>query len=196
MEEVAFNQDHQELILAGKQGDESALTQLIELYAPFVHRLIFSIVRDDSVVEDLAQDAFIKMLTAIENYEFRAPFKSWLTRIAVNVCRDHLRKKKVRSIMNFFKVNEETNEEQSFMDESPNPVMLLEKDERKKILLRAMERLPASSRMILVLRELNQLSYEEIAAALGWKMGTVKSRLFRARQELLQELAPYREDLL
>ncbi|MDZ7370996.1 MAG: RNA polymerase sigma factor [candidate division KSB1 bacterium] len=196
MEEVAFNQDHQELILAGKQGDESALTQLIELYAPFVHRLIFSIVRDDSVVEDLAQDAFIKMLTAIENYEFRAPFKSWLTRIAVNVCRDHLRKKKVRSIINFFKVNEETNEEQSFMDEAPNPVMLLEKDERKKILLRAMERLPASSRMILVLRELNQLSYEEIAAALGWKMGTVKSRLFRARQELLQELAPYREDLL
>jgi RNA polymerase sigma-70 factor, ECF subfamily len=58
-----------------------------------------------------------------------------------------------------------------------------------------LNRLPESSRLILVMRELEQLSYEEIVEILGWKMGTVKSRLFRARQELLDELSPYREDL-
>ncbi len=196
MNESAQFDELTEIIIAGKQGDEQALTKIIETFAPMIHRLIYSIVRDDSVVEDLTQDTFVKMLTAIENYEFRAPFRAWLMRIAVNSCRDHLRKRKVRSIVNFFKTHEDGEEQQSFLDEDPGPAALLERSERKKLLHQAMDRLPETSRLILSLRELNQLSYEEIAALLGWKMGTVKSRLFRARQELLAELAPHKEDLI
>lgn len=196
MYEPARNDELTDLIIAGKQGDRVAMTQLIEHFSPSVHRLIYSIIRDGAIVEDLAQETFIKMLLAIENYEFRAPFRSWLMRITVNLCRDHLRKKKVRSIMSFFKTNEETGEQQSFTDSAPDPSMLFDQNERKKILMTALERLPEASRLILIMRELEQLSYEEIVDVLGWKMGTVKSRLFRARQELLDELSPHREDLL
>ena len=190
------NDDLTPIILAGKQGDRAALTKLIEHFAPSVHRLIYSIVRDSGLVEDLAQETFVKMLMAFEHYEFRAPFRSWLMRIAVNTCRDHLRKKKVRSIMSYFKTNEDTDEQQSFVDDAPDPSTVLDKHERQEILMNALQKLSETSRMILVLRELEQLSYEEIVQILGWKMGTVKSRLFRARQELLEALLPHREDLI
>ncbi|RPI03772.1 MAG: RNA polymerase sigma factor [Calditrichaeota bacterium] len=184
-----------ELILAGKAGNSKALTSLIELYSPSIHRVVYSIVRDENIVEDLAQETFLKMLAALKHYEFRAPFRSWLLRIAVNLCRDHLRKKKVRKIMTLFQVNEDSGEEQSFSGSEPDPATLFERVERKMLLEKALERLPQNSRVVLIMRELEELSYEEIAEILHWKMGTVKSRLFRARQELAKELSPHREEI-
>ncbi|MBN1478842.1 RNA polymerase sigma factor [candidate division KSB1 bacterium] len=183
------------LIKAGKRGDHGALTRLIDMHASSVHNLIFSILHDNSVVEDLAQETFIRMFMSLHHYQFRAPFRSWLFRIAVNLCRDHLRKKKVRKIITRFQVDENSGEEQSFIDQDQDPTAFVQNSERMRLISNALEKLPESSRIVFVLREMKNLSYEEIAKTLSWKIGTVKSRLFRARRELADLLGPDLEEL-
>lgn len=183
------------LVQASKEGDQTAMSELVTLYAPSVHNLIFSIIRDSTIVEDLAQETFVRMLLSIEKYEFRAPFKSWLFRIAVNLCRDHMRKKKVRRIITRFQVDRESGEEQSFIDEEQDSSKMVHESEQMDIIFSALNKISEYSRIVFTLREMKGLSYEEISETLGWKIGTVKSRLFRARRELAELLGPHLEDL-
>ncbi len=183
------------LIVAAKNGDNKAMTDLINMYASSVHNLIFSIIHDVSIVEDLAQETFVRMFLSLKNYEFRAPFRSWLFRIAVNLCRDHMRKKKVRRIISRFQVDDESGEEQTFIDDDQDTAALIQDSERMQLITHALEQLPESSRLVFILREMKDLSYEEIADTLQWKIGTVKSRLFRARRELADILGPNLEEL-
>lgn len=184
------------LIEAGKNGDHDAMTKLINTFSSSVHNLIYSILHDSSVVEDLAQETFVRMFLSLHHYEYRAPFRSWLFRIAVNLCRDHLRKKKVRKIITRFQVDEDTGQVQKFVDEDQDPMARVQNSERMQLIMRALDKLPEASRIVFVLREMKDLSYEEIAETLHWKLGTVKSRLFRARRELAEILSPSLEDIL
>ena len=191
---MQYQDIHDKLIEKSIQGDRDAMSKLVNYYAPDVHRFIFSMLRDADATDDLAQDTFIRMVTNISSYEHRAPFKSWLFRIAVNVCRDHLRKKKVRRIVSRFAIDRDSGEEQEFADESPNPLRQVQSLEQRELIEKALQKLPASSRQVFVLREMQEFSYEEIAQALGWRLGTVKSRLFRARKELAELIGPQLED--
>jgi len=187
--------EHIDLIEASQAGNSQAQEELINIYASAVHNLIFSIVGDRNVVEDLAQETFLRMLISINNYKFQAPFRAWLFRIAINLCRDHFRRKKVRAIVSRFFYNPSTEAEQEFIDHSQNPLKELDRKEKAEILRAAIVELPVSLRTVITLRDLQELSYEEIAQTLDWKMGTVKSRLFRARQELAKKLIPRLEEL-
>ncbi len=182
-----------ELIKASQAGDTQAMEKLIKLYAEAVHTLIYSILGNRDVVEDLAQETFLKMLMAIENYEFRAPFRSWLFRIAVNLCRDYMRRSKVRQIVSYLQRQDDSHEE-LYVDQEQNPLADLEKKENLEHLRRGIARLPVSLRTVIVLRDVQDLTYEEIAKTLHWQLGTVKSRLFRARQELMKLLNPLTEE--
>ncbi len=182
-----------ELIKASQAGDTKAMEKLIKLYAEAVHSLIYSILGNRDIVEDIAQETFLKMLLAIENYEFRAPFRSWLFRIAVNLCRDYMRRSRVRQIVTYFQ-RQEDNQEEIFIDREQNPLADLEKKENLEYLRQGIAKLPVSLRTVIVLRDVQDLTYEEIAKTLHWQMGTVKSRLFRARQELVKLLNPYTEE--
>lgn len=195
MSDYSDNETLTALIKAGKTGDQNALTRLIDMHASSVHNLIFSILHDNAVVEDLAQETFVRMFLSLHHYQFRAPFRSWLFRIAVNLCRDHLRKKKVRKIITRFQVDDDSGEEQSFVDQQQDPTAVLQNSERMQLITNALEKLSESSRVVFVLREMKDLSYEEIAETLNWKIGTVKSRLFRARRELAELLGPHLEEL-
>jgi RNA polymerase sigma-70 factor, ECF subfamily len=189
------NDEIHELILAGKAGDRDAMSLLVTKFSASVHNLIFSIIRDGNVVQDLAQETFVRMLLSIDKYEFRAPFRSWLFRIAVNLCRDHMRKNKVRRIITRFQIDKETGEEQTFIDAEQDPTRIVHESERMQIIIKALGKISDSSRIVFVLREMKDLSYEEISESLGWKIGTVKSRLFRARRELAELLGPQMEEL-
>ncbi len=195
MSDFAENETIVALINAGKKGDNDAMTQLINMHASSVHNLILSIIRDTSVVEDLAQETFVRMFLSLQHYEFRAPFRSWLFRIAVNLCRDYMRKKKVRKIITRFQVDENSGEEQSFIDEDQDTADLIHSSELMQLITKALDKLPESSRIVFLLREMKDLTYEEIAETLDWKIGTVKSRLFRARRELAEILGPNLEEL-
>ena len=172
-----------ELIVAAKNGDKQALSELININAESVHSFIYSIVGNWQIVEDLAQETFLRMITAIKNYEFRAPFRSWLFRIAVNLCRDHFRRKKVRNIISSI-IYDSNEEELSLVDETQNPARDLESKETIIKIEQAMNSLPESLRLVFVLRDIQEFTYEEIAKTLKWSLGTVKSRLFRARKEI------------
>ena len=176
-----------ELIIAAKKGDQQALSRLIDKFSEPIHSFIYSIVGDWQIVEDLAQETFLRMITAIKNYEFRAPFRSWLFRIAVNLCRDHFRRKKVRSIVSFL-TYDSNEEEMSITDEKQNPLRDLEKKETLQQIEQALKSLPEYLRLVFVLRDIQELSYEEISDTLKWSLGTVKSRLFRARKEIAKYL--------
>jgi len=185
--------DDKDIIIASQAGDQQAMSRLISLHASAVHGFILSMINDRAAVEDIAQETFIRAFLAIGKYEFRAPFRSWLFRIALNQCRDHLRKVKVRSIIHPFKRSADDTEIE-YADPGQNALQQLIQDERSRALHAALQRLPESLRQVLVLRDLQEYSYEEIAALLHWRMGTVKSRLFRARKELANRLKPYLEE--
>ena len=188
-------QDEDELIHACKRGDQTALTTLIDRYSELVHSYVMAITGDREVVEDLAQEAFLKMLSALPNYEFRAPFRAWFMRIVVNLCRDHLRRRKVRKIITFFRDDQNQFNGPAFIDSSPNPWQELIKKERLELLRQAIVKLPPALREVVILRDVEELSYEEIAEVLDWKMGTIKSRLFRARNRLAELLTPAWEEI-
>ena len=193
---MQHKEEHYDLIMACKQGDRQAMESLINIYADPVHRLIYSILRNPSVVDDLAQETFIRMITNIKNYELRAPFRAWLFRIAVNLCRDHMRKKKVRKIVTHFAVDPDTGEQQTFHDHKQNPLSDVQSSETMEAIQKAISKLPQSLQLVFVLREVNDLSYEEIAKSLKIRVGTVKSRLFRARKQLAELLYPQMEELI
>lgn len=185
--------ENYDLIKACQAGDEKAVEQLIHLYAASVHGLIYSIIGHREDVEDLAQETFLRMLTAIDRYQFRASFRSWLFRIAINLCRDQIRRKRVRSIISHYQSAEG---EPVLKDQSQNPLGIVEQRDQADFLMKAINRLPHTLRIVLVLRDIQEMSYDEIASTLSWRMGTVKSRLFRARKELAKTLHPHLEELL
>src|SRR3990172_1916379 len=178
------------LIIAGKNGDKKALSELVECYSETVHSVIYSIVGNKDYVEDLAQETFLKMIVALPAFEFRAPFKSWLVRVAVNLCRDHLRRKKVRRIMLPFLEQEFQDKSWQYADAEQNPARDVLRKERNHHLQQALKQLSGNLRNVFILRDIQDFSYEEIAHALNWRPGTVKSRLFRARAELAKILGP------
>ena len=185
--------DDLDLIKASQAGDNQAMARFINLHAAAVHGFIMSIIGDRSLVQDLAQDTFLRALLAIKKYEFRAPFRSWLFRIAMNLCRDHMRKRKVRTIISSYQQSDRQ-EDIEFRDPQLDALQLAVQNERNQALYRALQQLPDALRKVVVLRDLQEYSYEEIAQLLHWNPGTVKSRLFRARRELAQLMELYLED--
>jgi RNA polymerase sigma-70 factor, ECF subfamily len=192
---MAIQEENYALIVASKEGDYASLTKLIDTYSKIVHSVIYSIVNNRQLAEDLAQETFLKVINGLHSYEFRAPFKSWILRIAINLCRDYLRRKKVRRIILPFTENDDQVDESIFFDDSKIPDDDLMKKERLEYLHEAIAHLPSDLKQVLVLRDIQEFSYEEIAETLGWRIGTVKSRLFRARSELHKKLSPIWEDV-
>ena len=185
--------DDCDLIKASQAGDNQAMARLINLHAGAVHGFILSMIGDRTLVQDLAQETFLRALLAIKKYEFRAPFRSWLFRIAMNLCRDHLRKRKVRTIISSYQ-HTDGEEDKEFSDPQLDALQLTLQNERNQAIYGALQRLPDALRKVIVLRDLQEYSYEEIGQLLHWNLGTVKSRLYRARRELAKLLEPYLED--
>ncbi len=193
-----MKQDHviTELVTASQNGDQHAMTKLVDLYAPTINGLIYTITGNAQVTEDLAQDTFLKALMALGKYQARASFKSWLFRIAINVCKDYFRRKRVRGILSYWQSNESDELSlEKIKDDIPTPWQKLKQKETIGLIMNAMEKLPSMLRTVFVLREIQEFSYEEIAETLNWQLGTVKSRLYRARKLLAQELMPLEEEI-
>jgi len=186
-----YTDEQYELIVAAQAGDESAIARLVDLHAPDVYSFLLHLCRNRTLAEDLAQETFLRALPALQKYEFRAPFRAWLFRIAINLLRDDRRRTSVRKLL-----GSDISDDDYLHITSPDPPHdeLAEREERRRELLQALEKLPLALRSAIVMRDLEEMSYLEISEALGWRLGTVKSRLFRARQELAALLRPYCED--
>ncbi len=188
---MVYTDEQHELIVAAQAGDESALARLVQLHASDVYRFLLHLCGNQALAEDLSQETFLRALPAIQKYEFRAPFRAWLFRIAVNLLRDDRRRVAVRKLLG----SDISDDDYLHLTSAdPPPDTLAEKEEFRRELNQALNELPLALRTVVVMRDLEEMSYVEISQALGWRLGTVKSRLFRARQELAALLRPYWED--
>ena len=181
-----------ELIEAILAGSEAAFATLVERYQDRVLRLLSRYCRDQVECEDLAQEVFLKVFRKLHTFQGDSQFFTWLYRIAVNAATDHISRASTRRL----KLVEDDSalEERNERDDSPLAPLL--SAELAGAVRAIVDALPEKFRTVLVLREYEDLSYTEIAEVLGVQMGTVESRLFRARQRVKEALERLHPELL
>lgn len=195
LDQAAVRERDEALVAACQSGKLEAFDQLVTLYRGKVYAMIVNMIRNDADAWDLAQDVFIKAWKALPKFEARSAFYTWLYRITHNVTYDWMRKKKVRGDAEFDD-NLATQAEpgaHTAPRETGTPDEVITRGELGDRLENAIESLSADHRAVILLKEVDGLSYQEIADTLECSMGTVMSRLFYARkklQTLLQDLNP------
>ena len=167
------------------QGNESTFRTLVIKHKEKVRNLVFITLGDGEYVDDISQDVFISVYHKLKDFRFESKFTTWLYRITINKCRDYLRKKKVRSI--FVPIGDSDREYPTgpFSENIDIP----------NLVRSAINKLPEKLRIPLVLRDIEGLSYKEIADKLGTEVGTIKSRIFRARESLKFLLEPFQKEI-
>ena len=176
------------LIRKAQRGDVSAFESLVTANEGFVYNLALRTLRNETDAEDAAQEVFIKAWTSLGSFRGDSKFSVWLYRICGNVCTDMLRRRH-DSLSLTLSDDDEGDTEMDIADSAPTPHEALEKKERSAALQRALDALPEDYRKAILLREAGGMSYDEIAAALKIDIGTVKSRIFRARKKLCKILS-------
>jgi RNA polymerase sigma-70 factor (ECF subfamily) len=182
----------QVLVEQAQRGDKHAFELLVAKYQRKIFRLLSRLIRDAAEIEDVAQEAFIKAYRALPNFRGESAFYTWLYRIAINTAKNYLVAQGRRApTTTETEIDEAENfdEGDQLRDVNTPDSMLLSKQVGEAV-NRAIERLPEDLRTAIVLRELEGLSYEEIAETMNCPIGTVRSRIFRAREAIAEELRP------
>lgn len=181
----------QQLVLRVQAGDKSAFDLLVRKYQHRVLKLVGRFVSDAAEAEDVAQEAFIKAYRALASFRGDSAFYTWLYRIAINTAKNALVSNRRRPVdFDLDLQDPEQYDRHARLKEGDTPEGVLLTEEIRNVVERAMEQLPEDLRTAIVLRELEGLSYEEIAEAMDCPVGTVRSRIFRAREAIDRKLKP------
>ena len=188
----------QEVVLIARSGKEAAYRELIRRYERPVFALLFRMVRDRELAEDLAQETFIKALNAIESYRPEFKFSSWIFKIANNAAIDHLRRRELDTLSLDGSPHAETPEQMQATAlqigaRQESPLDAVEAKELGGAIEQAIAQLRPEYRSCILLRHVEGRAYEEIAEILNLPLGTVKTYIHRARNELRQTLAHLKE---
>ncbi len=167
-------------------GDESAFAVLVQRHKEKVRNIIYLTMSSSNSVDDIAQDVFLTVYRNLNNFRFESQFTTWLYRITVNKCKDYMRKIKIRNIFTPLKEAEE----------KTGNTTAPESRDISAIVQKAIGKLPEKLRVPLLLKDIEGMSYQEIAETVQCELGTVKSRIFRAREGLKNILKPYEEELM
>ena len=180
------------LVAKCQKGDKQAFELLIKKYQRRIFHLIYRITQDPAVVESLAQDVFLKAYRSISSFRGSSRFYTWLYRIAVNTSLSYIKKESVGENREK-RVDYDLHASNLAVDSMrvEDPEELLMRKEFFKHLVGSLRRLPEELRTAVVLREFSGLNYEEIAEVMEIPLGTVRSRIFRARSRLREMLEPY-----
>jgi RNA polymerase sigma-70 factor, ECF subfamily len=185
--------DHQ-LIEATKRGDEAAFAEIVNRYRNPLTNYIFRMLNDYEEAVDLTQETFVRVYFAIDRYHTDYAFSTYIYRIATNLAISEIRKKRRRkllSLTSFFQGEDNEMQEFNPPDEKSLPDEDLIETERNKTIEKAIATLPDKYRAPIILREIEELTYEQIAQILGLGLGTTKSRISRARALLRDKLKHY-----
>ncbi|MBR6352873.1 MAG: sigma-70 family RNA polymerase sigma factor [Oscillospiraceae bacterium] len=167
------------------QGDVNAFEDLVLEYEKNVYGITLRMTGNSEDAADMTQEAFIKAFNSLQSFRGDSKFSVWLYRIATNVCLDFLRSRNRKPTVSLSVEDDEGEESQlDIADESQSPELLLERGLTRDAVRRGLDALSPEYRQILLLREIQGLSYEEISQVLSLEVGTVKSRIFRARKRL------------
>ncbi|VVD68168.1 RNA polymerase sigma factor RpoE [Pandoraea eparura] len=190
--QVSEREIDQALVERVQKGDKAAFELLVAKYHRKIIRLVSRLVRDAAEVEDVTQEAFIKAYRALPQFRGESAFYTWLYRIAVNTAKNHLATQGRRAPTSTEANAEEaeTFAEADQLRDINTPESMLMSKQIAQTVNTAMEALPDELRTAITLREIEGLSYEEIAEAMGCPIGTVRSRIFRAREAIASRLRP------
>lgn len=178
-----------ELIMLCKNGDRSAFNELVETYQSKVINIAYGMLSDSDDAADAAQEVFIKVYRSIGSFKEQSSLSTWIYRITANVCTDFLRKRNRHA--NTFSINAHMGDDErefDIKDDAHTPDEQVEISETQSEVRSAISRLKNEYKAVLTLYDIEGLAYEQIAAILNVPMGTVKSRLSRARAALKKEL--------
>src|SRR3989454_4191504 len=172
------------------KGDQSAWDAVVRLYWRKVFNIAYKFVGRHDEAEDLAQDIFLKLFKSLKTFDRRANFSTWLISVSRNLCIDHYRSMRREHDVVTHDVDTSTLAKASAAD---SPLLLLERRDRVSLLRAALDKLAPTLRTAVMLRDIQELSYQEIADRLGVPEGTVKSRINRGRTELARQIARLRQ---
>jgi RNA polymerase sigma-70 factor (ECF subfamily) len=186
---LAVRQETDEVLITRfQQGEEQVFRFLVERYKERIRNLIYSILNDRDIVDDISQEVFIRVYRALPRFRFQSSFYTWLYRIAVNRSRDELRRRKIRR---FFSL-------QAMMEDGGGAIesqmsVVMEDSSVQESIAKGLQSLPEKYRVPIILKDIDGLSYEEMAGVMKCEIGTVKSRLSRGRSMLRDYLKPLLE---
>ena len=181
------------LVKRAKSGDYQAFDLLVLKYQSRLISTAFKFVKDVQIAEDIVQDSFIKAFNALESFREDSSFYTWIYRITVNTSKNFLVSKKRKSEL----LNSDLSEEASYEIEpveTYSPEDLLQATQLKKVITETIDQLGEDTRTALTLRELDGLSYEQIADVVNCPVGTVRSRIFRGREVIDEAISQYKQD--
>lgn len=191
---AASREEDTEMVLAVRDGDQLAYRSLVEKYQERIYHMVYGMVRNREDARDVTQEAFVKAYKSLDKFRLESSFYTWIYRIAMNRSIDYLRKRK-RSGESEFDEQIATRDAQGGIDEAhhqDSPARTLQRKRLYARIMDAMQELPEDQRQVVLLRELEGMSYREIAEAMEIPEGTVMSRLYYARKKLQKLLADER----
>ena len=181
----------EDLIERFQNGDEQAYIELVNRYRDRLMNFVYRFVNDYEQSEDIAQETLIKLYTHKHYYKKIAKFSTWIYTIAANLAKSELRKKKSRKVTNLSQMSTQEKEYELPADQ-PDTDQAIESEFIEKRIQAAIQKLPLHFKTVTVLRDIQELSYEEISKIIDVPLGTVKSRINRARLQLQKELKDLR----
>jgi RNA polymerase sigma-70 factor (ECF subfamily) len=181
------NSEEATLVRRVQAGDELAFREVVDRYQTKVFSIIYGILRNHNDAEDIAQQVFAKIYFSIKNFDFRSSLLTWIYKITVNECYDYLRKKKVRKLVYESDFTEEESQrmERSEPGSSRQPSLDTNLAQRD-LVVKLLEKVSSEDRQLLLLKEVEGHSVEELAQMTGMNENTIKVKLFRARQKLVK----------
>lgn len=185
----------EELVAKSRDGDIDAFEELVHRYERKIYTIAYRLIGNRDDANDLAQEAFLKAFQGIKNFRGEASFQTWLCRITTNVCRDEIRKRCRKPVdhLDDAIILDEGEVTRQVATQEPGPEELFEQKELSEQIQKIINTLSPDFRLALVLRDIQGFSYEEISEQLDCSLGTVKSRISRARSYLKEKLLLERE---
>src|SRR4026207_717931 len=185
------------LFRAAQRGDMQAFEELVARHRDKIYARAFSMVRNEEDAVDLSQEAWVKAWQRLKQFQGESSFVTWMTRIVINLCLDHLRKQKRHRAESIEMMEEESGGvERQMPVVTVNPTEGLERSEIRQRIDKALNQLSYEHRTVLILHEFEQLEYKEIAKRMECSIGTVMSRLFYARRRMANPLGRFKREEL
>lgn len=187
------SEEDRTLVEAFRGAQKDAFDKLVLKYKDRVFNLCYRFLGNYEEANDCAQDTFLKVYRSLGNFRFHSTFSTWLYRIAVNTSKNRLKSAEYRRRRKTVSLDNPGNPESGrhpleIGDESSSPLSILQRKEKEMLIQKAIDSLPREQKTVVLLRDIEELPYEEIAGITGYNLGTVKSKLARAREKLREQL--------
>ena len=181
------NSEEAALVRRVQARDEMAFREIVERYQSKVFSIIYGILRNRNDAEDIAQQVFAKIYFSIKNFDFRSSFLTWIYKITVNECYDYLRKKRVRKLVYESDFSQEDAERMQASEPAVDQAVPVDTQlAQRDLIVKLLAKIPEEERTLILLKEVEGRSVEELAQMTGLNENTIKVKLFRTRQKLLK----------